>query len=96
MVELKIDKEFSEVLPTSEQRYKDLEAAVLKERMGENPVILLDDVLSELDNGRQDYLINELKGCQVFITCCEKSNKEQLKKGKIFLVKNGEIKEENS
>ena len=72
------------------------EAAVLKERMGENPVILLDDVLSELDNGRQDYLINELKGCQVFITCCEKSNKEQLKKGKIFLVKNGEIKEENS
>lgn len=70
------------------------EAAVLRERMGENPVILLDDVLSELDNGRQDYLINELKGCQVFITCCEKSNKEQLRQGKIFYVKNGSIKEE--
>lgn len=70
------------------------EAAVLKERMGENPVILLDDVLSELDSGRQDYLINELKGCQVFITCCEKSNKEQLRQGKIFLVKNGSITEE--
>ena len=67
------------------------EASVLKERMGEEPVILLDDVLSELDSKRQDFLLNELKGCQVFITCCEKSNKEQLKEGKIFLLKNGEV-----
>lgn len=67
------------------------EATVLRERMGEEPVILLDDVLSELDAGRQDFLLNELKGCQVFITCCEKSNKEQLKDGKIFYLKNGEI-----
>ncbi len=67
------------------------EASVLKERMGENPVILLDDVLSELDGGRQDFLLNELTNCQVFITCCEKSNKEQLKRGKIFHISNGEI-----
>lgn len=67
------------------------EASVLRNRMGEEPVILLDDVLSELDAGRQDFLLNELKGCQVFITCCEKSNKEQLKDGKIFYLKNGEI-----
>lgn len=67
------------------------EASVLKERMGEEPVILLDDVLSELDSKRQDFLLNELKNCQVFITCCEKSNKEQLKEGKIFLLKNGEV-----
>lgn len=67
------------------------EAAVLKERMGEEPVILLDDVMSELDSKRQDFLLNRLTGCQVFITCCEKSNKEQLVKGKIFNVKNGEI-----
>lgn len=67
------------------------EASVLRKRMGEEPVILLDDVLSELDAGRQDFLLNELKGCQVFITCCEKSNKEQLKDGKIFYLKNGEI-----
>lgn len=67
------------------------EASVLNERMGEEPVILLDDVLSELDSKRQDFLLNELKDCQVFITCCEKSNKEQLKEGKIFLLKNGEV-----
>ena len=67
------------------------EASVLRERMGEEPVILLDDVLSELDTKRQDFLLNELHGCQVFITCCEKSNKEQLKDGKIFLLNNGEV-----
>lgn len=39
MVELKIDKEFSEVLPTSEQRYKDLEAAVLKDGFFTDPFI---------------------------------------------------------
>ena len=69
------------------------EAAVLRERMGENPVILFDDVLSELDNDRQDYLLNELRGCQVFITCCERSNKEQLNEGKIFYVENGRVEE---
>lgn len=67
------------------------EASVLRQRMGEQPVILLDDVLSELDNSRQDFLLNELKDFQVFITCCEKSNKEQLKNGKIFHIKNGEV-----
>ena len=67
------------------------EAAVLRERMGEEPVILLDDVLSELDNSRQDYLLNELKQCQVFITCCEESNKEQLREGKVFFVQKGRI-----
>ena len=69
------------------------EASVLRERMGEDPVILFDDVLSELDNDRQDYLLNELKGCQVFITCCEKSNKEQLNEGKVFYVEGGEVTE---
>ncbi len=69
------------------------EAAVLRDRMGEEPVILLDDVLSELDGGRQDYLLNKLGGSQVFITCCERSNKEQLREGKFFTVSNGVISE---
>lgn len=49
------------------------EADVLCGALGEQPVILLDDVLSELDAGRQDYLLNRLTGRQVFITCCEPS-----------------------
>lgn len=38
---------------------------------GEPPVLLLDDVLSELDPGRQDFVLNQIHTGQVFITCCE-------------------------
>lgn len=38
---------------------------------GEIPVLLLDDVLSELDPGRQDFVLNQITEGQVFITCCE-------------------------
>lgn len=48
------------------------EASVLGEEKGENPIILLDDVLSELDASRQNYLLTKLDDMQVFITCCEK------------------------
>lgn len=68
------------------------EAELLYIKNDERPIILLDDVLSELDNKRQDYLLNEIKDYQVFVTCCEKSNKEQLKNGKIFFVNEGNIK----
>ena len=37
----------------------------------EEPVLLLDDVLSELDPGRQDFVLNQIVSGQVFITCCE-------------------------
>lgn len=68
------------------------EAELLYEKNGERPVILLDDVLSELDNSRQDFLLNKVKDYQVFVTCCEESNKEQLKNGKVFYIENGVIK----
>ena len=41
---------------------------------GEEPVILLDDVMSELDTLRQDYILNHIKDRQVFITCCDEEN----------------------
>ena len=69
------------------------EAELLYQKNGERPVILLDDVLSELDNKRQDFLLNKVEDYQVFVTCCEESNKEQLQKGKVFFVENGEIRE---
>ena len=47
------------------------ERDIFRDDTGEMPVLLLDDVLSELDAGRQDYLINQLRGGQVLITCCE-------------------------
>ena len=46
------------------------EAAVLALSCGEEPVVFLDDVLSELDAGRQEYLLRTLGGRQVFLTGC--------------------------
>ena len=68
------------------------EAAVMKQITGEYPVALLDDVFSELDPTRQDYILNHIKNWQVFITCCDPSNVNRLNQGKIFKVKNGVIK----
>ncbi|MBQ4128630.1 MAG: DNA replication/repair protein RecF [Ruminococcus sp.] len=68
------------------------QAQMLFEKNLEKPVILLDDVLSELDSKRQDFLLNKVEGYQVFVTCCEESNKEQLKNGKIFYINSGEVK----
>lgn len=72
------------------------EAGLLKKITGENPIILLDDVMSELDEKRQDYILNHVKNMQVFITCCDVTNTIRLKKGNIFKIKNGEIIEFNS
>ena len=44
------------------------EASVLRERMGENPVILFDDVLSELDRARQRDLLDSIGDIQTLIT----------------------------
>lgn len=68
------------------------EAAVIREKTGENPVALLDDVFSELDPSRQDYILNHIKDWQVFVTCCDPANIKNLSGGKIFNVLNGEIK----
>lgn len=47
------------------------EAGVLAQACGEEPVVFLDDVLSELDAARQEYLLRQLHGRQVFLTGCE-------------------------
>lgn len=65
------------------------EAQVLKAACGESPVMLLDDVMSELDRTRQQYILNNLDGMQVFVTCCEPSQLSGLRHGKVFDMKNG-------
>ena len=67
------------------------EASLLKEKTGIEPVALLDDVMSELDEKRQDYILNHIKDCQVFITCCDKETVLRLKNGKTFHIKNGNL-----
>ncbi len=45
------------------------ELQLLKEEKGEAPILLLDDVLSELDDPRQRALVEAMEGCQCFLTC---------------------------
>lgn len=65
------------------------EATILKDSIGEKPIVLLDDVMSELDNFRQDYILNCIKGWQVFITCCDPSTVGRLAEGKKIYVRDG-------
>ena len=66
-----------------------------RERMarewGEEPVLLLDDVLSELDQGRQDFVLNQIVSGQVFITCCEPGRFTKL--GKTIEIEKGHVKQ---
>ena len=57
---------------------------------GEYPVLLLDDVLSELDRRRQDFVLNRISAGQVMITCCEDGISEKLRAGAVFHIQNGE------
>lgn len=67
------------------------EASLLKEMTQNEPLALLDDVMSELDITRQDYILNHIKNWQVFITCCDADTVLRLKKGKTFHIENGGI-----
>ena len=47
------------------------ECTLMEEVAGETPVVLLDDVMSELDEHRRDYLLHHLENRQIFLTCCD-------------------------
>ena len=59
---------------------------------GEYPVLLLDDVLSELDSSRQEFILNSIDDGQVFITCCEDADISKKTGGNVIEVKGGEIR----
>lgn len=67
------------------------ECRILEEGANEPPVVLLDDVMSELDEGRRNYLLNHLTGRQVFITCCDADLLKTLDGGCLYSMKAGEI-----
>lgn len=69
------------------------ERELLYEDTGEYPVLLLDDVLSELDKRRQDFVLNRIHAGQVLITCCEEEAAAKLSAGCVFHIKNGTIQE---
>ena len=70
------------------------EIQLIKEEAKVSPILLLDDVLSELDAERQNFLINSLGEVQLFITTTELSEevKKQLPDGETFFVENGKVR----
>lgn len=59
---------------------------------GEYPILLLDDVLSELDVKRQEFVLNRIGGGQTLITCCEDEDISKRTGGKVIFVEKGRIR----
>ena len=64
---------------------------ILYQETGEWPVLLLDDVLSELDERRREYVLRRITGGQVLITCCEDVGPAALEKGSVFHIRGGAL-----
>ena len=62
---------------------------LMANQSGQIPVLLLDDVLSELDPARQDFVLNQITEGQVFITCCEPGRFTKL--GKTIEICKGQV-----
>ena len=69
------------------------ELQVIQEEIGENPILLLDDFMSELDENRRKNFLKNIKDTQVIITCTEKIDINNFD-NKIFKVEKGMCKEE--
>ena len=69
------------------------ELDMLKSRHGETPLLLLDDVLSELDAGRRMRLLSRIEGVQTLLTCTDLSDLSGARPEAVLRVHNGEITE---
>lgn len=72
------------------------EINIIEKTKKEKPILLLDDVLSELDRNRQRQLLRSLKDIQTIITCTgiDEFIEQELGETKKFLVRDGKIEEE--
>ena len=65
------------------------EAEIIRRKNKTCPVVILDDILSELDSVRRNFVINNIDKSQVFITCCNINDLSALKDGKAWTTENG-------
>lgn len=70
------------------------EREILLGETGEYPVLLLDDVLSELDMRRQEFVLNRIGGGQTLITCCEDEGISRRTGGRVLFIDGGRIRTE--
>ena len=65
------------------------EAEIIRRKNKTCPVVILDDILSELDQIRRNFVINNIDKSQVFITCCNIDDLSSLEGGKCWHAENG-------
>jgi DNA replication and repair protein RecF len=65
------------------------EAHIIRDFNNENPVVLLDEVLGELDFKRREYVVNHFINSQVFITSCNINDFKNIENLKVWSVENG-------
>ncbi len=72
------------------------EIELVKQSIRETPVLILDDVLSELDSSRQNFLLNSIHDIQTVITCTglDEFVKNRFEINKVFRVVNGTVSDE--
>lgn len=72
------------------------EIELVKQSIRETPVLVLDDVLSELDSSRQNFLLNSIHDIQTVITCTglDEFVKNRFEINKVFRVVNGTVSDE--
>jgi len=58
---------------------------------GEDPILLLDDVLSEVDAARQEFVLNRIHAGQTLVTCCELASVERLTGGTVLRMEKGRV-----
>lgn len=67
------------------------EAEIIRRKNKTYPVIILDDILSELDSVRRKYILNHIEKSQVFITCCNINELSGLSNGRAWNTENGKF-----
>lgn len=67
------------------------ECGIIRDTAGHEPILLLDDILSELDEKRKEFFLNNIKDRQIFITCTERENIKH-NESRYFNIENGNIK----
>lgn len=69
------------------------EAEIIRRKNKTCPVVILDDILSELDNVRRNYILNNIEKSQVFITCCNIEDLSSLSGGRAWRTESGSFTE---
>ncbi len=73
------------------------EIELVKQRIHDDPILFLDDVLSELDSNRQNFLLDSIHGIQTVVTCTGMDEwiRNRMVVNKVFHVVEGSVKAEN-